>query len=156
MTSKTYSTTHLYKAIAHAETGGEPYPWIRTKVRGPKGSTAYGPVQLTITKAQDYFVRYHKQLRQYALFFTHFHDQACKFLKYGNKPNLPWELKKYDYGGCGDLQDTDKFNYIKFCEALMGIDYKEAGEDLTKFIERWRGVPEEKDPVYFERVRSQL
>lgn len=156
MTSKTYSTTHLYRAIATAETGGELNPWIRTRVRPAGGSTAYGPVQLTLTKAQDYFIRHNKRLNVFAMFFVKFHDQACKFIKYGGKPNLPMELKRYDYGGCGDLAGNDKHNYKRFCESIIDIDYKLADYDLDQFITRWRGVPENQDPVYFKKVKDEL
>ena len=51
-----YDLEDIYKAISFAETGGEKNPWIRTNSipKSGKGSTAYGPVQITGSLLDDY------------------------------------------------------------------------------------------------------
>ena len=54
------------------------------------------------------------------------------------------------------MAGNDRHNYKKFCESIMDIDYKLADFNLDQFITRWRGVPEDQDPVYFKKVKDEL
>lgn len=148
----------IYNAVAFAETGGESNPWIRTRLRPAGGSTAYGPAQLTIGKAEDYFTRHHKALAQFQAFFIRFQAQACKFLRWGGVDNLPDGLKKYDYGGAGDISGntSDMRDYVRFCKAIMQIDLQGVDYNLGRFIEKWRGVPECEDPGYYKKIREKM
>lgn len=141
----------LYNAIAYAETGGESNRWIRTKI--VSGSTAYGPVQLTITKARDYFNRF--KLGEFALFMAKFESQASLFLRHGNT-NPPNEYKMFDYGGSGNLDEQAKRDYVRFAKTIMAIDYNHCNGDIDCFIRKWRGVNENEDPHYYAKTKDKL
>lgn len=146
----------IYEAVAHAETGGEASPWIRTRIRPPAGSTAYGPVQLTALKAGDYMDRYFHVLSPFLNFFAVFAAQGHKFRRWGGALDIPPDFRKYDYGGVGDIcaSEQDKRDYVRFCKAIMQIDLCAVDYNLGRFIEKWRGVPESEDPGYFAKVRN--
>jgi len=146
----------LYDAVAFAETGGEASPWIRTRIQPPGGSTAYGPVQLTAHKAGDYMDRFFPVLSPFLNFFATFAAQGHKFRRWGGVSDAPEGMRKYNYGGAGDIggNEQDKREYARFCKAIMQIDLYAVNYNLGRFIERWRGVPESEDPGYFEKVKQ--
>ena len=148
------SVQRLYKAIAAAETGGEKDPWIRTRVAPKKGSSAYGPLQLTKTLADDYLERKPIFSPQGTNYLQRFSTQGKKFLDYGREPNKPGYDPRYDYGGQGDLRTTaDKADYGRVVKAILGSMLKEYGSP-EKVLTRWRGKSEKQDPRYYKRFRA--
>ena len=162
----------LSKALAHAETGGEQNPWIRTHVRPPEGSTAYGPLQLTGKLAKEMrkvgtklFTP--KELEYLDLFI----EQAKKFAKYGDNPYYPNENVKalpgydprYDYGGTGDL-DTPGFQRAYWQVTSKWLDrlFKKHKNDPIAVAHEWRfGNTSKKtldkdDPDYLQKVMQVL
>ena len=154
----------FYDAISYAETGGQSDPWIRTKVRTEVGSTAWGPVQLTRTKADDYFERYKKQLGPGRKFYSNVMlPMYNKFSYYGNEPYKPGFDKRWDYGGYGvRLTPEQQQEYRNMGQMMMmRLDADEVRKNypngkpediLRRRIQKWRGVSEKADPVYYGKV----
>jgi hypothetical protein len=46
--------------------------------------------------------------------------------------------------------------YDSMSKKLMKFEYDRAGGDMDKFIQSWRGVSEEDDPEYYEKVMGKL
>lgn len=153
--------TEVYEALTKPETGGEKDPFIRTRVAEGKGSSAYGPVQITKGLMED--PNYSDivdpsefEARQRLI------EQSDKFLKYGNKDwqKLLNEGKisreeaeeaqaLYEYGMPGNFVRTekDKEDYKNYAITVIDKMLKELNikdmndkKKLIKFIRRWRGV----------------
>ena len=146
----------LYGALVKAETGGQPNPFIRTKVRPSGGSTAYGPAQMTGTLTDDYRKRLpelfsaaeHRYLSDYSA-------QAREFRRVGGmSPTSAQYNRALDYGGRGRLGDTPEQRalYARVAQKILTDMYQRSGSNVTSTVERWRGVPAAKDPTYFRRV----
>jgi len=137
-----------------------------TRTRGPdpndktfKGSTAYGPVQLTGKTASDIMSRYPDLYKDFdPKYAQQFIDQSKSFAKHGrNKGKIPDYDPKYDYGGAGDLSDPSTHALYKdFAIRAMKGKYKDlqakgitnpTPDDIAK---AWRGVDPSKDPEYFK------
>lgn len=141
----------LFAALAVAETGGEKDPFIRTRVRPKRGSTAYGPVQITRNTAKDLRDRYRKQWSNDEIkYLDRLVEQGDKFAHFGNEPKRAGYDPRYDYGGAGDLTSpADREMYERVARRMIQILYKEQGGNAAKFVERWRG---EADPSYSKKV----
>lgn len=155
------------RGVAYAETGSLKDPWIRTKVKPRGGSTAYGPLQVTGSKVRDFLNRYKTQMAPHKEFINKvMNPMYSKFVQYGGEPNKPGYDKRWDYGGSGITATPEiKKNYINMVKTMMDIDKAEAlkknpslsGDDLNReLIRRWRGVPYQKDPRYYNKVLSVL
>ena len=145
---------NLYGAIARAETGGEDNPWIRTKVAPKKGSSAFGPVQITGTKAKDYATRNLISPESIQFINDIYGPLTDKFLKYGKEPDLEGYTPEFDYGGSGDFPEEYRDAYDKMANEMLTYDYTNNNGDPMKFIEAWRGVAD--DERYNEIVMQAL
>ena len=141
----------IYDALSYAETGGEDYPWIRTKVQPPTGSTAFGPVQ--ITKGLLEGALKNKMLSPESEWFakTVMLPMQSLMLKYGGK-DMQKGYERYDYGGTGGF-DPLKYQeaYRKLATELISKQLK--GDDVYKFLKIWRGAePEREYRQRFDKV----
>lgn len=137
----------LYTAVASAETGGQPDPFIRTKVTTAKGgSSAYGPVQITKSLASNMLRKYPDAFdAEEKAYLAKFIEQGNTFLKYGNEPWREGYDPKYDYGGAGVLNSAeDRAMYEQVAKKFMQIELDAVSGDVDKFIRRWRGADPEK------------
>lgn len=154
---------HFYGAIANAETGSEKDRWIRTRGVPGESSSAWGEVQLTKYKADDYFDRFKEDMAPYKEFYdTVLNPMYVNFLEYGREPNKPGYDPRWEYGAYGiRLTDEQKEMYRNMTKAMMRIDerearriFKEQGINPTadqlfqKRIELWRGKPLSSDKRY--------
>lgn len=154
-----YTPEQLYNAIASVETGAYKNPWIRTLVRPKGGSTAYGPLQITATKLNDYAKRFKLFDPAEAAFIAKLNEQANLFKTHGGmKGKLPDYNPLYDYGGAGMFATDPKAQamYRQIGTKMLNKDYALAGGDINKFTQLWRGVPAAKDPKYFGGVTKAL
>lgn len=131
----------MYSSLAHAETGGEVDPWIRTRARPEGGSSAYGPVQLTKGFVNDFTSRRTGEFTpQQLATASNLSGQADKFLQYGGESELEGYEPKWDYGGSGSLTtDVDKSGYKDLAKQLIRMQWQASGNDATKFLQLWRG-----------------
>jgi len=162
----------IYKRFEQAETkgtkaslkeGGE--YWRRTLApeKGTKGSSAYGPVQIT----GDLFKDVKDRRVQFGVaksdekFLDYFISQAKEFLKYGNEPKKKGYSKIYDYtekgGGQGFFGDPTKQRlidelggkeaikaaYERIAERIMMKNYKDSGTEEGA-VRTWRGAEDSK------------
>lgn len=154
---------HFYGAIANAETGSEKDRWIRTRGVPGESSSAWGEVQLTKYKADDYFDRFKEDMAPYKEFYdTVLNPMYVNFLEYGREPNKPGYDPRWEYGAYGiRLTDEQKDMYRNMTKAMMRVDerearriFKEQGINPTadqlfqKRIELWRGKPLSSDKRY--------
>lgn len=145
-----------YKALQKAETGGEKDPWIRTKVNPPGGSTAFGPIQITMSKAIDYANRADQTgLSPDTVKFIRetFVPMQKKMSQYGGKDMKPG-FEAYDYGGTGNFKEEDKIKYEKMGVEMIRYDMERSGGDQDKFLKTWRG--DNPEPLYKEEYFKQL
>ena len=142
--------------VKAVETGGEKDPFIRTRVAPSEGSTAYGPLQVTVTLASDYLDRKaHLFTPEEKDYLKRFIAQGEKFNEFGKEPDKEGYEEKYDYGGTGDLtSQEDKLLYVKtflkvFEDRLQG-DY--SPENIAK---KWHGGDSpELIAQYAEKLRA--
>lgn len=145
----------IYDAISQAETGSFQDPWIRTTAnKTPGGSSAYGPVQITGTKAYDYANRNLLSPEMTEFVMSRYGPLTDKFLEYGNEPKKKGYDKKWDYGGSGDFTDEDKTNYLKLADEMLAYDYINNSQDPDAFIRAWRGTSD--DERYNTIVKDRL
>lgn len=103
-----YSLDDLYKGLSVAETGSYPNPWIRTAVRPKGGSTAFGPVQLTHTTADDFLKRHPRIRKAHADYWNKtFNPQGLLFKRYGAEPDKKGYDQRYDYYKAPDKAQAD-------------------------------------------------
>lgn len=159
----------FYNALSHAETGSFDNPWIRTVARpsrSEKGSTAWGPLQITATLVKDFKNRFPDLFTsEVADYAARYLEQAKLFNHYGYALNEQPRADHdpiYDYGGTGTLAQLaqDRENYKKMGKALLDKIIEQCTVngvvDKDEVIKRWRGVSEERDPEYYDKVRSLL
>ncbi len=144
--------TKLYRAIEQAEMSGRKNKWIRTEHQTSKGSSAYGPVQITQGLLEDKVQRYKSFYNKHKTYIDKFLKQSELFLKYGGK-DMVKGYEQYDYGQKGDLS-SEKYHgpYLKMAFDLMQIVMKESKYDLMTFIEKWRGKTYKEDKRYYDTV----
>jgi len=150
----------LYQALAAAETGpitekkplDSPARFVRCFAAeedcGP--SSAYGPVQITMTLVRDYLNRHPEifsdEIRHYAEAFV---EQGHNFLDDGHGI--------YGYGGAGTLNDPESRRlYVLMARALIAHLWNVVGgqteeERFDNLLLRWRG---KRDTRYFARAKS--
>ena len=141
----------LYDALSSAEFRGTTPDFIRTKEKAtPGGSTAYGPVQITRTLLSDKKGKLNLTAKEDD-YVDRFLEQGKKFAEFGNEPNKSGYDTKYDYGGVGDLtSQKDQKLYKSVAKKLIKLLWDEKGQDMEKFIGRWRGVPRKQDVGYYK------
>ena len=162
----------LYRALVSAEHRGvvkdptkyDEKLYVRTRAK-PKDpnvvSTAYGPGQITLTLAQDVLKRGPKNTT------PEFQEYLNKFIEQGKKMKSakPGD-QVYDYGCYGDLCGEEYHEpYEQLAAASLALKGKDANvdfnqplndEQISKVIQRWRGVPEEQDKEYYKIVRDRF
>ncbi|HHB8426217.1 hypothetical protein [Klebsiella pneumoniae] len=142
-------TTNLYKALAHAETGGLSNRFIRTKSI-PKGdvSTAYGPAQITVGLMETFNKRHRNDLTPKE------REYVDAFIAQGNMmKRAANDDPVYGYGGTGTLGDADNRRmYANIARKMLDFMIKDNGGSLEKTMKQWRG--NEKDTAYFQKVRT--
>ncbi|HDG7833278.1 TPA: hypothetical protein PCJ90_001346 [Klebsiella quasipneumoniae] len=141
-------TTNLYRALAHAETGGLSNRFIRTKAPESGLSTAYGPAQLLGSTMKDFYDRHSKMFnakeREYVQAFL----QQANIMKHAPK-NDP----VFGYGGSGILGDKDNRRmYANIVRKMLQQMIKDNGGSLEKTMHQWRG--NDNDTAYFQKVRA--
>ena len=141
----------LYDALSSAEFRGTTPDFIRTKAKAtPGGSTAYGPVQITRTLLSEKKGKLNLTAKE-DNYVDRFLEQGKKFAEFGNEPNKSGYDTKYDYGGVGDLtSQKDQKLYKSVAKKLIKLLWDEKGQDMEKFIGRWRGVPRKQDVDYYK------
>lgn len=144
----------LYDAIAQAETGSFNDPWIRTTYAPPRGSSAFGPVQITGTKAKDYAARNILSKESQQFVNDTYGPLTDTFLKYGKEPDMEGYDSAYDYGGSGFFLNENREAYNKMAEEMLAYDFQKGNGDVDAFIESWRGVSN--DERYNKEVKQAL
>lgn len=145
----------LYDAFASAETGSESNPWIRTKGKDASSdlhSSAYGPVQITYSLAQNY-------LQSHPNLFTE--DERDYLDAYVNQGRMMIAASngyvndpKLQYGGEGYLTGRKaKEMYEQVAKKMLVDTFRKNGGDLGKTISAWRGVD---DPTYANKVAANI
>ena len=130
---------------------------IRTKAGGGS-SSAFGPYQLTRNTVVDHFKRRPELFSGNEEYVKQFIQQGNKFLK--AQTNHP----TYGLGGSGDLSGPEHHeSHMRMADSVLQsmmadakINYKDnlTTDELNRTIKRWRGVPEQTDPVYYRTVRT--
>jgi hypothetical protein len=145
-------------ALSEAETGSYKDPFIRTTARKtPGGSTAFGPVQLTGSTAEDYANRGVLSPESQEFYRNTLAPMYENFRKYGNEPNLTPDQALYDYGGTGGFDpNTQSDGYNTLTKEIMQDMMKRSGGDMQKFIQLWRGVPRSQDERYYKTALEQF
>lgn len=127
-------------------------PWIRTNVRNaPGGSSAYGPAQLTKSLAQGYLENHLNGGKiawtsEEIEYLKKFIKQGELFLKWGNSvpangidPNSGMDVRKYDYGGSGDLtSEEDKVLYERVVKKMLSDIYSSNDDNEREMWIEWR------------------
>lgn len=140
--------------IIWREMTGESDPFIRTK-SNPKNdnSTAYGPMQLTKSLADIYFSRHS------SLFSEEEKIYLQKFIAQGQKMNSV-EMDNhplYGYGKKGEpyfYSAEGKKLYYQVCLKIWQQHIKQAGGNIEKALEIWRGRDSFQDPRYFRYLQA--
>jgi len=137
----------IYEGFAKAETGGvKGSKYVRTSEIPAEGSTAYGPVQITLRLAKDYKDNHASKFTADQLdYLDRFLAQAAKFNTYGNNPayntdttTLPGYDKKYDYGGAGDLTSAaDQKLYEEVAKVMLTDVVANNPNDLQGMANEW-------------------
>ena len=160
---------NLYQSVSNAEMSQDyyqnvlkqPHPYIRTSVAPARGSTAYGPLQLTSgsgSMVQNILADEYHPLRtgnnsqgfkltdDEILYMQRLVKQGEKFLLYGNEPNKEGYDPKYDYSsvvpgsGQGDLySDEDMALYDSMGKKIIGYEYfDQASGNSEIFLKNWK------------------
>lgn len=126
----------IYAGIAHAETGSEDNPWIRTKAKGSY-SSAFGPAQLTSSLAKEYKKKKDLFAEDEHKFLDHFIDETEKFLQHDD--GLVKD-SSYGYGGSGNVirSEKDKLLYDGVVKKILSDIYKKNKGNLNKVWREWR------------------
>lgn len=146
----------LYTAFASAETGGIEDPYIRTRAQDPSSnrhSSAYGPVQITYTLAEDYLNNkpdlFTKEEKKY---LERFVGQGKMML--WNSQGVNTDRTELAYGGQGYLNSPeDKKMYEKVAKKMLVDTFRRNNGNLQATITAWRGID---DPNYANKVAAAL
>lgn len=145
----------LYDAISNAEFRDKTPKenrWIRTKHQPKKGSSAFGPVQLTKGKAVDYADRHKKRLTPETVsFINRTVPMWDKMLEVGGEKGAG----VFDYGGTGSFPNEDRDAYVKASKEFLKIDLEDTSS-VEEAVDRWRGKSRSEDPKYYEAVETAL
>lgn len=144
----------LYNAISNAEfRDGTPADqrWIRTRHRPPKGSSAFGPVQITATKGLDYARR--GLLSPEGSEYTQrvLAPLWANFVQGDNYKQAPW-----NYGGPGNFKPEDRGMYEKVAKEMLMADWNASQGNRDEFVRLWRGARRRADPAYYKAVDNAL
>ena len=144
------------KAVAQVETGGEKDPFIRTRVAPEKGSTAYGPLQVTRTLAEKYRKdRKHLFNKEELIYLNRFIKQGQDFAKYGKEPDKKGYHPRYEYGGAGDL--TSKKDRAMYWQVMGKVFQDTVGDkDAAGAAKAWHGGDNEKLILDYERKLKEV
>lgn len=169
-------------ALAYAETGSEPNPWIRTKVRPKKywddkkkrwiqlESTAFGPDQVTkglLTGALRDYPEFDKKWRPFVtevmlpMYALHFKNSDAKAEGYD---------PIYGYGGTSGWDSKYNDQYKEMVADLRRITSAEALAEWNKLPEaertinrlmdlniyKWRRRTRDQDPSYYRKVYDHM
>tara|TARA_Y100000310_G_scaffold283442_1_gene305398 strand:+ start:242 stop:808 length:567 start_codon:yes stop_codon:yes gene_type:complete len=153
----------IYEAFAHAETGGEEDPWIRTKFAPEEGSDAYGPVQMLSSFVEGAVSQQTKEgksmidfSKDELAFIDRFQKQGEKFYEFGKEPTKEGYDPRYDYGGLGDISKEDRKLYESVAKKIMSYELKRVG-GIYDLKRSWRFGPKGgKDPRYFKDFDRKL
>jgi len=160
---------NLYQSVSMAEMSPDyyqnvlkqPHPYIRTSVAPARGSTAYGPLQLTsgadsmvqnILGDEFHPLRTGNNSQGFKLtadeieYMSKMVEQGKKFLLYGREPNKPGYDPKYDYSsvipgsGQGDLASKDDMLlYDSMGKKILGYEYfDQAKSNPEIFLKNWK------------------
>jgi len=150
-----YTLSDIVSGVRKVETGGQPNPFIRTKVKLKDNySTAYGPHQITSTKLKDYLDRFSSKLSESSKTYIPAMLNQAKLFKqhYEGKLKDP----RFGPGGEGILGRTpkQKGNYYKVIQDLIRVDWQDnAKGNLDKFVKLWYG---HKDPIKLAKYKAKL
>ena len=148
---------NIYESLSRAETGGEENPYIRTKVQPPKGSSAFGPTQITMGLINGALKNnlLSPQTEKFAKEVMV--PMQEKMLEYGGEDMVPG-MEQYDYGQTGGF-DVEKYSkeYEQLSKELINILMEEVAKEakttgdinIGAFLKKWRG--KEPDKGYKER-----
>ncbi|EHB2726796.1 hypothetical protein JXH92_003682 [Salmonella enterica subsp. enterica serovar 4,[5],12:b:-] len=142
--------TRLYKALAHAETGGLDNRFIRTHAQDANSnspSSAYGPAQITKGLAEGFYKQHSNLFNdEQTDYMKRFIQQGKQFLKADNHDPV------YGYGGTGILTSKrDQQLYSQVARIMLDQMIKDNGGSLDKTVQAWRGKGVN-DPHYFGKV----
>lgn len=128
----------ITRGLAYAETTpGNGSRWVFT--RGGNGSSsAYGPLQLTETTANDYLTRHPSLFSEdERAFLTDFVEQGKRMLdNVRNKKGI----KKYELGGSGDLGNANteqKYLYMDVCRKIINDIYNRHNGNVAAVVKEW-------------------
>lgn len=144
--------------IAQIETGGERNPFIRTKYRTAKGSSAYGPYQITYGLLKASLDTLPPKEVPYALMLLerqrisllvggkdktkYIHNREGLFYsqQFGY-PSVKAFLEDFDYGGTLGLASNESFkkSYERIAKHLLSITLEQAEGDMVKAAGIWYG-----------------
>lgn len=134
-------------ALRAAETPSDVFknPWIRTTSAPPGGSTAWGPLQITGGKAEDFMTNPNKMNwinPTNKPFLTNFVNQSKWFKYYGKNPTAPGYKPMYDYGGTGVLTNAaDKAHYMSMGKDMIRYELNDSlarkGNPIVEFLKNW-------------------
>ncbi|EDK1967266.1 hypothetical protein CH513_15400 [Salmonella enterica subsp. enterica serovar Infantis] len=148
--------THMYRSLSVAETGGIKNRFIRTRAAEAGLSTAYGPSQLTVTTAKNFYDK-HPDL---------FNDEQKaymqRFIEQGQRmKEAPKDDPVYGYGKQGTMGNSaeDRRTYYEVNRIMLDQMIKKNKGDLEKTLREWRyGDPNadinKRDPGYARKVRQ--
>ena len=170
--------SRIYEGLAHAETGSEKDPFIRTRVIPEGGSSAFGPVQVTQGLIRD--DRFNKfedidtnNMRE------QLNLQSEEFLKYGNNDwkkmleagKINQQVADHardnlEYGKKGIIifDEANEERYKKYATGLIRNMLEHYGvtdtnsNEFKEFIRHWRGtkVSDEDMKKYMNKVNEKL
>jgi hypothetical protein len=147
--------------IMQAETEGEKDRFIRTRIRGEvenrTASSAYGPVQITMSLMKDYAQRLPQLFTRTEMnYMWAFVKQGRKFLSIGQRNK---SHSVYGNGGSGDAYfRTEEGIQLYFQVALKIWQHhiRSEGGDIVQAMVRWRGVGVGSDPRYYRGIFQYL
>ena len=151
-------TDEVYNRLINAEMLGQKDFWIRTKHIPKKGSSAYGPVQMTKVFAEgaleNEFFDDDPELKSWVE--TKFIPHADLLLYHGTNPHFKTPKPKdynpiYEYGGSGDFNAYDKIMYEDMAKTVIQKELvKNPNIDIPKY---WHSNP---NKSYRERYNLPL
>ncbi|MCK7142574.1 hypothetical protein L8P30_09955 [Enterobacter asburiae] len=141
--------THLYRALSSAETGGIKNRFIRTNAAESGVSTAYGPAQVVVTTAKDFYQKHPDVFSDEEKAYLDRFIQQGEMMKKAAK-NDP----VYGYGKAGVMGNSpeDRHMYYQVFGKMLDNMITNNKGDLEKTMKQWRG--NDNDQAYFKKVRK--
>lgn len=141
--------THLYRALSSAETGGIKNRFIRTNAAESGVSTAYGPAQVVVTTAKDFYQKHPDVFSdEEKAYLDRFIDQGERMKKAQKNDPI------YGYGKAGVMgnSEEDRHMYYQVFGKMLDHMITNNKGDLEKTMKQWRG--NDSDQAYFKKVRK--